>query len=351
MESNSGFFDTPGIPDPNANLSPILLYESGSGYCRISRIDRMGRFRVLKSLKPNHMGDEMYETLLRKEFEIGYSLQHSHICEYYSISYVEGLGNCIEMEWVDGRTLEKALSGGTLSREDRSRIADELCDALSYLHSRQVFHRDIKPSNILITNKGNHVKLIDFGLADSDGYSFWKTPAGTLEYVAPEILNGHEADCRSDIYSLGKVLSLLGVNTAIVRKCCRQDPGKRYSNVNDVRKALHKKHLAPLLLVLALGAAAAGLWLKMPDRLLKQNAPVPVIVRDSVEIRDTMHAVAPQQSKKPAMVQGQAPEHAKDPKGVKTAPKQKDSAETLDVEAIDELFRQATGLFEESPKE
>ena len=351
MESNSGFFDSPGIPGPEAMVSPVLMYESDSGYCRIFRIDRMGRFRVLKGLKPKHMGDEMYETLLRKEFEIGYSLQHSHICEYYAMTQVEGLGYCIEMEWVDGRTLEKALADGSLNREDRLRIAGELCDALSYLHSRQTYHRDIKPSNILITNKGHHVKLIDFGLADSDAHSLLKTPAGTLDYVAPEIISGQEADPRSDIYSLGKVLSLLGVHNAVARKCCRQDPDRRYGNVNEVWKALQRNNPAIRILIPVLAVAAVALlWWLMQERSLRQDAQAPAIVRDSVEIRDAMPVAEPH-PENPAKASEQNPGRSKDSKGEKTAPRQKNAGETLDVEAIDELFRQATGLFEESPKE
>ena len=331
MDSNSGFFDTPGTPVPGVPSSPVPIHESESGYSRLFRIDRMGRFRVLKCLKPSFLEDEMYGRLLQKEFEIGYSLQHNHICEYYTWTRFEGLGDCIEMEWVDGRTLEQALSERTLSREDRFRIADELCDALSYLHSRQVFHRDIKPSNILVTNKGNHVKLIDFGLADSDGHSILKTPAGTLEYVAPEVLAGQEADARTDIYSLGRVLALLGGRGQVVaRKCCRQDPRKRYGSVVEVRNALHRKVHGPIWLILAL-VLAAVVW-----QWTRNRREVPVETAPAVDtlIRDTLPAV-------PAGDLDTVPVRKK------ASPRTKE--EPADVEAIDELFRQATDLFGKSP--
>ena len=345
MEENSSFFAMPGAPVDEAPVSVVPVHSSSSGSCDIYRIDRMGRFRALKCLKPSFRGNPTYEVLLKKEFEIGYMLDHTHICEYYSMVRSATLGNCIEMEWIDGRTLEEFLSKENPREETLLRMVDELCDALSYLHSKQVFHRDLKPSNILVTFKGNSVKLIDFGFSDSDSHSQLKTPAGTRSYSAPEVLEGGEADARSDIYSLGVILSALPGNRfrKVARKCCKVDPSERYGSVQEVKEALGRKgfHLwvglaAAIVVLLAL------LIPKMQDippvsgkRMVEapDSTAVPVdsnvepvrtdTVKKSIPATDTPASKSP--SARPVAKPDQAP---------------------ADAAAIDELFRQATELFD-----
>ena len=209
MDDTSAFFSSPGSSSPSGQLQPRLIHSSEAGFCELYQVDRHGRFRVLKCLKPAFRGNKLYEDLLRKEFEIGYSLDHPNICEYYSFRHSEELGNCIEMEWIDGRTLETLLEEEKPESQVQDKMADELCDALGYLHSKQVIHRDLKPSNVLVTYKGNTVKLIDFGFSDSSTHSILKASAGTAVYAAPEVLKGLPYNKSADVWSIGILIYLL----------------------------------------------------------------------------------------------------------------------------------------------
>ena len=303
----------------------------------------MGRFRVLKCLKPEFRGDVTYEGLLRKEFEIGYGLDHPGICQYYSLQQVEGLGNCIEMEWIDGRTLEQLEADEHPGAALADSIIDQICDALSYMHSKQVLHRDIKPSNILVTHKGDTVKLIDFGLSDSASHSILKIPAGTAIYTAPEVLKGAEADVRSEIYSLGLVIASLGArHRQVVCKCCEARPGRRYASVADVKKALHSRwpYISGVLFILLIAAFAlypyvSGLFSRA-DVATAPPEPVTVPVDTSALTPADTLSMDPPSSVVPSKRSKDAP--AKQPAS--------SSDEPVDDGLIDELFRQATELFE-----
>jgi serine/threonine protein kinase len=165
------------------------------------------------------------------------------------------------MEWIDGDTLDTLLDAGTPL--PKRKIASELCDSVAYLHHKQVIHKDLKPENILITKRGNNVKIIDFGLSDSDSILTGKEPAGTLEYAAPEVVAGGPADQQSDIYSLGKVLlSLGGEFQQVAASCCEPDPRKRPTDADEVLKALEygkKRNPLPVILIAASLIAAAAL--------------------------------------------------------------------------------------------
>lgn len=206
------------------------------------RVAREGKFRVLKALKPQFRGQRRSEALLRKEFEVGYSLDHPNICRVISFVQDEDLGNCIEMEWVDGETLRTLIDKDSLNRADCRKIVLELCDALSYIHHKQVIHKDLKPENILITNNGRNVKIIDFGLSDADEWFDYKIPGGTRRYASPEHLSGMVLDARSDIYSLGVIISDLPVKglSGIAAGCMARDPGNRFQNAGDVAEAVRR---------------------------------------------------------------------------------------------------------------
>ena len=155
------------------------LYQSTRGHAVIYRAQRMGKWHVLKCLKPELADNPLYLGLLQKEFEIGYKLSHPNIAQTIGFERVDGLGPCVVMEYIDGGTLRGVLDGGGLSRADALLMLSQVCDALSYIHGRQIIHRDLKPENIMITANGGNVKLIDFGYSDADSYAVLKQPAGT----------------------------------------------------------------------------------------------------------------------------------------------------------------------------
>ena len=246
----SGFFE-----ENDCSLTPQgeleLLSRSQNGVFILYRCQSEGRYYVLKALQPDYRGQQVYEEMLRKEYEIGAALKHPNIREYYDLFEHPLLGNCIRMEWVDGSPL---AADAVLPKSVRRRLLSQLLDAVAYMHLHQVIHRDLKPDNILVTRNGQNVKLIDFSLADSDSYSILKASAGTPLYASPEQLEGRKGDCRSDIYSLGVILSEFAENKrqrAVVAKCLRARSEQRSGCVEELRKAYFPSVKNRLLLMLA----------------------------------------------------------------------------------------------------
>ena len=346
--NSSEFFVIPTADKPSADPGKELLSRSQTGYCELWRRDRGGKLRVLKCLKEEYRGNPLYERLLRKEYEIGYSLANVHICEYYDFTTDPDLGNCMEMEWVDGRTLEEFLAEDPHEPAIYDKIATEICSALTYMHAKQVLHRDLKPSNILITFNGNNVKLIDFGLSDTDASSILKGPAGTAIHAAPEVRAGGKASVRSDLYSLGTVLAAFpGRRYArVARRLCAVDPNARYASASEVAAALRKRRwpwmaaLAVLLLVAASAAATAVL-----NRREQGSGPIPPVPEATLPAAgaatlDSLKAIPT------APAEASSPAEKAAPKPAKSQATKPETPSEDNASIIDELFRQATELFE-----
>lgn len=223
-------------------------YVSKSGHARMFTAVRYGKRYVLKCLKTDFRYTPVYRQALMKEFEIGLQLDHPNICRTISMEQVGDLGECIVMEYVDGETLEAAVKGVNMTEEKARKIADQLLDAMEYMHAKQTVHRDIKPSNIMLTHRGGDVKLIDFGLSDSETFCVLKIPAGTYGYMAPEQLKpGAQSDPRADIYSFGKVLEYMAEAVRskhlmrVGRKCAAADCVHRPADIEQVRLLMADK--------------------------------------------------------------------------------------------------------------
>lgn len=183
-----------------------IIYNSETHF--VARVLRFGTWYAVKGLTPEFRSDEGYAAMLRKEFKLHIELQHHNIVKALDFINHEDYGPCILMEYTDGISLNKWLNTPK-SLNDRLRVTGELTSALNYLHQKGIVHRDLKPENILISRMGEHVKLIDFGLSDSDSYAIFKQPAGTQSYMAPEQALGAPPDHRNDIFSFGKLLQQL----------------------------------------------------------------------------------------------------------------------------------------------
>lgn len=230
---------------------------ASQGYNRIVCAVRYGKYFVLKGLKSEYRDREEYRSLLRKEFEIMVQLDHPNIVRVYSLEEVADMGLCIVMEYVDGVPLDRWLATQPPVRM-RRRAMEQLLEAMGHWHSRQIVHRDLKPSNVLVTRNGTNVRVIDFGLADADYYAVLKEPAYTLSYASPEQIEGGELDCRSDIYSFGRLLRLVFPHRYrhTAARCCRHRREQRYASAEAVLSAMRRVRWIPYVAALLLAALA-----------------------------------------------------------------------------------------------
>ena len=212
---------------------------SDSGHNLVYRAQMGGKWVVLKAAKPTEGELTRNRLLLEREFEIMHRLDSIYVVQTIAMVDDPQLGRSILMEYVHGRPLDKFVAGNPTSTE-RRRVADELMEALIFLHDRQIVHGDLKPSNILITDSGNHVRLIDFGFSDNE--AFIAKNIGTSPSISsPEQLPTNVLKPERDIYALGKMLALLFPHSLkpVIRRCLASDRS-RYISVRQVRAALHR---------------------------------------------------------------------------------------------------------------
>ena len=242
MDTNS-FTSGPIRPLSSQELGVNHLtdYEllSDSGHNLVYRAQMGGKWVVLKAAKPTEGELTRNRLLLEREFEIMHRLDSIYVVQTIAMVNDPQLGRAILMEYVHGRPLDKFVAGNPTSTE-RRRVADELMEALIFLHDRQIVHGDLKPSNILITDSGNHVRLIDFGFSDNE--AFIAKNIGTSPSISsPEQLPTDVLKPERDIYALGKMLALLFPHSLkpVIRRCLASDRS-RYISVRQVRAALHR---------------------------------------------------------------------------------------------------------------
>jgi Tol biopolymer transport system component len=192
----------------------------GMGEVYRARDTRLERTVAIKVL-PAHMSDspEVRQRFDREAKAIS-SLNHPNICALYDVGHQDGI-DFLVMEYLEGETLAMRLEKGPLPPAEVLNFGIQIADALETAHRQGVIHRDLKPANVMLTPTG--AKLMDFGLAKAVGVtgasgSLTALPTmtspltaegsivGTFQYMAPEQLEGKEADVRSDVYAFGAVL-------------------------------------------------------------------------------------------------------------------------------------------------
>jgi len=204
---------------PYEILSAIGAGGMGEVYkARDTRLDRIVAIKVL----PAHLADraDLRERFDREAKTIA-SLNHPHICTLYDTGHQDGIDYLV-MEYLEGETLAQRLVKGPLPIQQVLQYAIEISDALDKAHRKGVTHRDMKPGNIMLTKTGT--KLLDFGLAKlkldvapanvsladlptaNDSLTAEGAIVGTLQYMAPEQLEGKEVDARTDIFAFGVVM-------------------------------------------------------------------------------------------------------------------------------------------------
>lgn len=261
MEQVSRFFITPPttMSGVDSNQFSDIEEVAHSGFNILIRAKRKGQWWMLKALSSDVRHLDVYQSLLHKEFDILSGLEHPGVVKAFGIEDVDGYGECLVMEWIDGQTLQHWLEDAH-SRRERKSVANQLLVVMEYVHDRQVVHRDLKPSNIMITRSGGVLKLIDFGLADADSYAILKEPAGTSGYVSPEQQAGGPTDVRNDIYSIGVILQQLrlGWSYRLAIKRCLLPLDQRYANVADLSYRMRFVHKSFILLWVFLLALICG---------------------------------------------------------------------------------------------
>ena len=324
------------------------LGAGGMGEVYRARDTRLGRDVAIKVL-PEHLADrpDLRERFDREARAIA-SLNHSHICTLHDIGRQDATGYLV-MELVEGQTLAQRLLKGPLPIEQVLQYAIEIAGALDKAHRSGITHRDLKPGNIMLTKSG--VKLLDFGLAKLTRDAAVTTNTvttlpsaeraitaegsiiGTLQYMAPEQLEGAEADARTDIFSFGVVVyematgkkafegksqasliaKILEIDPPpisslqpmtppaldrVIRKCLAKEPDKRWQDAGDLCDELkwlaetgappeqvsttHSKGrplISALACVLVAAAAGAAAWLLKPapasNQVLQLAVPLP----------------------------------------------------------------------------
>lgn len=170
---------------------------------------RTGQLVAIKIPHPELECDPVFYSRFQREMAIGKKLHHPGIVQTLDSGDMDQL--CIVMEWAEGRTLREILAKeGKLPAERAARIARNVCEALHYIHSQGVVHRDLKPENIIV-GEDDRVKLIDFGIAGSEGmrrltFSKLSNAMGTPDYISPEQIKRKRTDGRCDVYALGVIL-------------------------------------------------------------------------------------------------------------------------------------------------
>ena len=210
---------------PGRRLGPYEILSSigagGMGEVYRARDTRLERIVAIKVL-PTHLADrsELRERFEREARTIA-SLNHPHICTLFDIGQQDGIAYLV-MEYLEGETLLQRLLKGSLPLEQVLQYAIEISDALDKAHRKGVTHRDLKPGNIMLTKTGT--KLLDFGLAKlkhdaapantqlaqmptmDEPLTAQGMILGTLQYMAPEQLEGKDVDARTDIFAFGAVV-------------------------------------------------------------------------------------------------------------------------------------------------
>lgn len=240
------------------NIKPF--YSSAYGSSRLFTATYKGKKVILKTLKPTHAEDQQCRENLKKEYEITSQLDHRFIRKALGFESVQDLGECIVLEYINGKSLAEHVRVGTLNEKQIKSVLIDLCDALNYMHTNGIIHCDLKPENIMVTADDYRVKIIDIGLPETDYKTDHELLIKENEFIAPELFKGEEADQRSDIYSLGKIMefiterNMFNQYSNVATHCTQFSREQRFDNIREV-KSLITKGTSTLKLILIAAAA------------------------------------------------------------------------------------------------
>lgn len=272
------------LPTSSGAYSEIKpFYASRYGNSRLFTAKNNGKKVIIKALKAACAQDAKCRAALRQEYETTSMLENKFIRKAVEFTPLEGLGDCIVFDYVEGKTLAEHVRVGTLSEKQVKNILVDLCDALTYIHRNQVIHANLNPENILITANDYRVRLIDFGAPETPQEADRELLIKEMEFVAPEIIKGEDIDSRSDIYSLGKIMEFIGERniskqySSTATHCTQFSKEQRYDSISEVKSSITKGHpLVKLLIaILLLGLICLIAFMYVPkikDNMAKEKA-------------------------------------------------------------------------------
>jgi serine/threonine-protein kinase len=186
-----------------------LLGRGGMGTVYLATHERLARKVALKVISPELAHDADFRARFLRESQLAASLDHPNVIPIYDADEIDGT-LFLAMRYVDGPSLQAMLKAqGSLPPKQTLHIAEQIGGALDAAHRAGLVHRDVKPANILVAEPDRHAYLCDFGLArhtSSQGMTRTGFFLGSVDYCAPEQIQGRDVDGRADVYSLGCVL-------------------------------------------------------------------------------------------------------------------------------------------------
>ena len=240
------------------------LHSSRYGNSRVFVASNNGKKVIVKTLKAECADDASCKASLRQEYETTARLDNKFVRRAIDFVQIEGLGDCIIFEYIEGKSLAEHVRVGTLTEKQVKNILVEVCDGLQYAHRNGAVHCNLNPENIMVTSDGCRTKLIDFGVPETNPDADRELLIKEMEFVAPEIIKGEDVDLRADIYSLGKIMEFIGERnisrqyTSVATHCTQFSKEQRYDSISDVRSAITKGHPVTKIILLLIGLAAIG---------------------------------------------------------------------------------------------
>ena len=200
-------------PSPGDNLAGFILHEEigegGMGVVWSATQVSLGRLAAVKIVRDDLARDEQFLERFVSEARVAASLDNPNVVAVYDAGEVDGV-LYMAMALVEGTDLRDLIaSNGSLKPQDAVAVLDQAAAGLQAVHDAGLIHRDVKPANILVRSSDGKAMLTDFGLAraaDASKATRTGMVVGTLDYIAPEQIEGGAIDQRVDIYSLGAVL-------------------------------------------------------------------------------------------------------------------------------------------------
>lgn len=206
---------------------------SSSGVYMFVKAEKEGKSYILKTLKEENRDRLPLRTALKKEFKQCKNFSHAGIVRYNELVQTDEYGLCIEMEYIEGRSLKAYLSERHTD-DEKAAVIRQIASALQYIHEQGVVHRNLNTQNIFVSTQGDQVKVADFNVLSVEET---KPTSYTSRFIAPELRDETmAADATADIYSLGTIMKVMGLTLAysdVIKRACAFKRSERYTDIGE----------------------------------------------------------------------------------------------------------------------